>query len=328
LTFDYRQRVTSVNGPACEVLSVKRPEQDADWRELLSQWPELGKVLEGWFTITDLEKQLPNRRYVTLERGGRSLTYRMAIFPLSFRQQAGWLLTIEDLTERVSMRQQMARMDRLASLGRMSAGIAHEVRNPLTGVSLLLDELHDRLLGKEEDQKLIRRALGEIERLEMLVNEMLRFSSMPAPQLSHGRIESVLQESLYLIRKQCQRQKVQLVERLAAELPEVRIDSDRLKQVLLNLYNNALDAMPKGGTLTVSAELQDDAVVVPVADTGAGIPAEQVPLVFEPFYTSKGQGTGLGLSISYNIISDHGGELTVASRPGEETVFRFSLPLS
>jgi signal transduction histidine kinase len=208
----------------------------------------------------------------------------------------------------------------------MSAGIAHEVRNPLTGVSLLLDELHDRLLGEEGDQQLIRRALGEIERLELLVNEMLRFATMPAPQLVLGRVETIVDESLFLIRKQCQRQKVKLVELIASDLPEVKIDRDRLKQVLLNLYNNALDAMPDGGTLTITVDNTAETINVSVADTGSGIPVEQIPLVFEPFYTSKGQGTGLGLSISYNIIIDHGGEFDVESLPGEGSVFRFTLP--
>lgn len=326
MTFDHLQRVTSVNGPACQILSIQRPEQDADWREVLSSWPELGEILEQWFAADGVEKE--PRRYVTMERGGQTLTYRMAIFSLRFHQQPGWLLTLEDLTERVNMRQQMARIDRLASLGRMSAGIAHEVRNPLTGVSLLLDELHDRLLGNEDDQKLIQRALEEIERLELLVNEMLRFATMPAPQLASGQVEDVLKESLFLIRKQCQRQKVQLLEQISTDLPTVQLDPDRLKQVLLNLYNNALDAMPEGGSMVVAAELKDEAIEVSVSDSGSGISAEQIPLVFEPFYTSKGHGTGLGLSISYNIISDHGGQLTVESRPGEKTVFRFTLPLN
>lgn len=328
LTFDHRRMVTSVNGPVCEILDIERPEQDCDWRQLLVRWPELVDVIDSWINVEFTEKRTPHRCYVPVKREGQPLTYRMAIFPLSFHQQAGWLLTIEDLTERVNMRQQMARMDRLASLGRMSAGIAHEVRNPLTGVSLLLDELHDRLLGKEADQQLIQRALGEIERLEALVNEMLRFSTMPAPQLVLGHVENVLHESLFLIRKQCQRQRVELVEQITDGLPMVKLDADRLKQVLLNLYNNALDAMPDGGVLTISAEKTENVIIVSVSDTGSGIVAEQVPLIFEPFYTSKGQGTGLGLSISYNIISDHGGELAVESRPGEETVFRFSLPIT
>lgn len=326
LTLDADYRVSSVNGSACEILQIERPSQDCSWNVVLKDWPELSLILNNWFS----EKQPQSntfRDYATLERQGKKLTYRMAMFPLSFRQQAGWLLTIEDLTERVNMRLQMSRMDRLASLGRMSAGIAHEVRNPLTGVSLLLDELHDRLLGQESDQKLIRRALGEIERLESLVNEMLRFSTMPEPKLVMASVEMVLHDSLFLLRKQCQRLKVNLVEEIESELPQLRMDVDRIKQVLLNLMNNALDAMPDGGTLNIRARLQKDSVLIEVQDSGIGISADNLPLVFEPFFTDKGQGTGLGLAISYNIISDHGGDIQLDSLPGEGTTVKVSLPL-
>ena len=328
LTFDHDFKVTSVNGPACTILAIKRPESTCDWQQLLTDWPELGTVLGGWFAEHGSNASDPLRMYVPVERAGRKLTYRMVLFPLRFRQQTGWLLTIEDLTERVDMRQQMARMDRLASLGRMSAGIAHEVRNPLTGVSLLLDELHDRLLGQERDQQLIRRALGEIERLEGLVNEMLRFASMPAPQLAQGSILDVIQDSLFLVRKQCQRSGIKISEQISADLPTIMMDADRLKQVFLNLFNNSIDAMPDGGELLVGAEVIAQQVCVWVKDSGIGISAEQLPLIFEPFYTSKGQGTGLGLAISYNIISDHGGKINVESAPGEGTLISLQLPLN
>ncbi|PLX96497.1 MAG: histidine kinase [Desulfuromonas sp.] len=327
LTFDDERNVTSVNGPACRILNLNRPVKNCSWQELLVDWPELTDVLESWFCGDIVRRHDTYRMYVPLERGGRNLTYRMALFPMSFRRQAGCLLTIEDLTERVNMRQQMARMDRLASLGRMSAGIAHEVRNPLTGVSLLLDELHDRLLGQEVDQQLIRRALGEIERLESLVNEMLHFASMPEPQLVHGCIDKVIQDSLFLLRKQCQRQRVELIEEVPSDLPEIMMDADRIKQVMLNLLNNALEAMPDGGTLTVRVETAEDFIHILVGDTGVGIPADKLQLVFEPFFTSKGQGTGLGLAISYNIVTDHGGEILIDSKPGSGTLIRFTLPL-
>jgi signal transduction histidine kinase len=266
--------------------------------------------------------------YVPVERNGRKLTYRMALFPLSFRQQDGWLLTIEDLTERVNMRHQMARMDRLASLGRMSAGIAHEVRNPLTGVSLLLDELHDRLLGQQADQMLIRRALEEIERLESLVSQMLRFSAARPPKLNIGRIDEVLHDSIFLLRNQCQRQQVRIVENIAENLPELMLDSDRIKQVILNLMNNALDAMPDGGVLTINAEFQGDDILITLVDSGEGISADQLPLVFEPFFTTKGQGTGLGLSICHSIITEHGGDIQIDSRLGQGAHVQITLPIT
>ncbi|MEE4255100.1 MAG: ATP-binding protein, partial [Desulfuromusa sp.] len=328
LTFDADSHVTSANGPACQILAIDRPGKDCHWKKLLIAWPELHEVLSRWFDASKTERGRSFREYVSLERKGRPLTYRMAMFPLSFRQQEGWLLTLEDLTERVNMRQQMARMDRLASLGRMSAGIAHEVRNPLTGVSLLLDELHDRLLGKESDQKLIQRALGEIERLESLVNEMLNFSALPAPKLCQGKVDSVVQDSLFLVRKQCQRQKVKLIEQIDDNLPEIQMDADRLKQVMLNLLNNGLEAMPDGGELKVVVAQENSDILIHILDTGVGIAAEQLPLIFEPFFTSKGHGTGLGLAISYNIISDRGGEIKIESKLSEGTSVLVSLPVN
>ncbi len=327
LTFDAASKVTSVNGSACRILAIERPGSDCSWKKLLASWPELHEVLDRWFLASVAGDKSQFREYVPLERNGRTLTYRMAMFPLSFRQQEGWLLTIEDLTERVNLRQQMARMDRLASLGRMSAGIAHEVRNPLTGVSLLLDELHDRLLGNEPDQLLIRQALGEIERLETLVNEMLHFSAQPEPKLSQVAISDVVADSLLLTRKQCQRQKITLTETIAENLPPIILDADRLKQVLLNLLNNAMEAMPDGGTLAVNVETSGTAILLHIIDSGVGIPADKLPLIFEPFFTSKGQGTGLGLAISYNIISDRGGEIYVDSEVGVGTTVVVSLPL-
>lgn len=328
ITFDPERMVTSANGPACRILNVPRPGRDHDWHQLFNDWPELQEVLDRWFAGSDQAESGSCRLYVPMERNGRTLTYRLALFPLSFRQQQGWLLTIEDLTERVNMRQQMARMDRLASLGRMSAGIAHEVRNPLTGVSLLLDELHDRLLGHKADQTLIRKALGEIERLESLVTEMLHFSSVQAPRLTRGRIGQVLMDSLFLMRSQCQRQQVRLIEEIPADLPEVLLDAARMKQVVLNLVSNALDAMPHGGELRVTAQQRTDEILISFSDTGEGIAPEQLPLVFEPFYTSKGSGTGLGLSISYNIITEHGGDIRIDSVLNQGTNVQLSLPTS
>ncbi|MBD1399217.1 PAS domain-containing sensor histidine kinase [Pelovirga terrestris] len=328
ITFDSQGRVTSANGPACRILQMSRPTDNPAWQQLLNDWPELKITLDNWFNTSNCERKNSHPVYVPIERKGRKLTYRTALFPLSFRQQDGWLLTIEDLTERVNMRQQMARMDRLASLGRMSAGIAHEVRNPLTGVSLLLDELHDRLLGQQTDQLLIRRALEEIERLETLVTQMLRFSAAKAPRLNDGRIGEVLSDSIFLLRNQCQRQQVRLIEQIASDLPVLLLDADRIKQVVLNLLNNALDAMPKGGDLTIRAEQVDNNILITIADTGEGINPDQLPLVFEPFFTTKGQGTGLGLSICHNIITDHGGDIQIDSTLQQGTRVQIILPLT
>jgi signal transduction histidine kinase len=220
----------------------------------------------------------------------------------------------------------MARFERLASLGRLSAGIAHEVRNPLTGISLLLDDLHDRMLANPGDQKLIQRALQEIERLEGLVNELLNFASLPDARLAPGDLAVVLRDTLFLTSKQFQKQHVRIHEEIPTELLHPRMDSDRLKQALLNLLTNALDAMPNGGELWISAENNADGCLLAIRDSGQGIPADRLALIFEPFYTTKGGGTGLGLSITHTIITSHGGRIEVQSRDGEGTEFKIYLP--
>jgi signal transduction histidine kinase len=325
LTLDARGDVTSVNGPACRILGLDGSLVSAPLSDLFTDWPEILQALED----VDLQKEQGHwSRYVDLERNEKNLTFRIALLPLTFGDEGGRILAVEDLTERVNLRQRMERMERLASLGRLSAGIAHEVRNPLTGISLLLDELHDRLIGQTGDQVLIRRALGEMERLERLVGELLNFASQPQITLEPGDVGAVLGDSLFFIKKQCQQSGIELVELIAEDLSPLMLDQSKLKQAFLNLFTNALEAMPSGGTLTVTARKEGENILIMVRDTGEGMAPERIPLIFEPFYTSKGEGTGLGLSITHNIVSEHGGRIEVESRPGQGSSFTLLFPLT
>ena len=321
LTLDSSQHVTSLNGTACAILKLNQ--------ETADQLP-LSDVMRHFHELYQaIPRSMQSERwseYAALQRDGRTLTYRLTLHPLASGRGGSHILTIEDLTERVSSRQRMARLERLASLGRLSAGIAHEVRNPLTGISLLLDELHDRMLARPADQGLIQRALQEIERLEGLVNELLNFSAMPDTRLVPGDLAAVLNDTLFLVSKQFEKQQVQLHVDVPGELLHQRMDSDRLKQAILNLLTNALAAMPDGGELWVSAQRIADGARLTVRDTGQGIPVDRLALIFEPFYTTKGQGTGLGLSITHTIITSHGGRIEVQSRAGQGTEFRIYLP--
>ncbi len=322
LTLDTENQVTSFNSSASRILGLDQVPLGLPLVETLQNWPELLEALE----------RAPGRvkwgEYISMARKDVTLTYRLTLYPLETGPDPGRILTVEDLTERVNLRQKMARFERLASLGRLSAGIAHEVRNPLTGISLLLDELHDRLLGNPGDQRLIQKALQEIERLEGLVNELLRFSSLPVKRRSEGSIAEVLNDTLFLVDKQCERQGVELAIDLPVDLPNLSMDPDQLKQAFLNLLTNALDAMPDGGRLSVTARTDQQTLCIAFADTGAGILAEDNALIFEPFYTTKGEGTGLGLSITHTIIANHGGQIEVTSRPGEGCRFEICLPLA
>jgi len=321
LTLDTENLVSSINSSGKRILGLENVSLRLSLTETLRDWPELLEALER------APAQVKWSDYISIERKGASLTFRLTLYPLTAGPDAGRILTIEDLTERVNFRQQMARFERLASLGRLSAGIAHEVRNPLTGISLLLDELHDRLLANPADQRLIQRALQEIERLEGLVNELLHFSSLPAARRKEGSIGEVLSDTLFLVNKQCEKQGVELQTDLPEDLPLLRMDPGQLKQAFLNLLTNALDAMPDGGRLLISIRVADEMLCIRFADTGIGVPVDDTALIFEPFYTTKGEGTGLGLAITHTIITNHGGRIEVKSRLGEGTTFEIWLPL-
>ena len=324
LTLDQDGLLTTLNGPAARILGVSPDISGQPLSEILADWPELYQAFaEG------LVRQSTDAwsRYVDVKRHDRGLTFRLAILALSGGDATGQLLTIEDLTERVEMRRRMERVDRLASLGRLSASIAHEIRNPLTGVSLMLDELHDRMIGREKDQGVIVRALNEIERLDGLVNELLHFAAQPRSELQLDSVTQVLEDTLYLVDKQCRKAGVTVETRIAQDLPEFPLDKDKLKQAFLNLVTNAIEAMSEGGRLTVTAEKRDAAIVITFADTGKGIPAAQLKDIFEPFFTTKGEGAGLGLAITHTIISDHSGRIEVTSRPGQGALFSLFFPI-
>ncbi|MDO3379258.1 ATP-binding protein [Geoalkalibacter halelectricus] len=326
LTLDENHRVTSLNGAARQILGLGDTDGTLGLLDCLGEWPELEAPLREALPLDTSERWA---RYVKLERQGRVMTLRLALVPLLAQSETkGRILTVEDLTERVNMREHLERMERLASLGRLSAGIAHEIRNPLTGISIMLDDLHDRMLSNPADQTLIQRALQEMERLEGLVNELLTFATTAKSTLRPGPLAPVLRDILFLVEKQCERTNITLEQRIADNLPVFPLDSAKLKQAFLNLLTNAIAAMPDGGRLGVHAECRADQVQVVIEDSGEGIPEDRLPLIFEPFYTSKGEGTGLGLSITHNIISDHGGRIEVKSQPGQGTQFVLWFPVN
>jgi len=325
LTLDPNGFLTTLNGPAARILGVRLDTSGKPLKEILEVWPEVYSAFINGLNEVHVDAW---SQYVEVKRGGKEMTLRLAILPLGGGDAVGQLLTIEDLTERVEMRRRMERVDRLASLGRLSASIAHEIRNPLTGVSLMLDELHDRMIGREADQGVIVRALQEIERLDGLVNELLHFATLPRAELKTGSIASVLDDTLFLVDKQSRKGGVALEVDIDRNLPDFPLDKDKLKQAFLNLITNALESMPEGGRLTLSAKQIADEIKIVVADSGKGIPLELVNDIFEPFFTTKGEGAGLGLAITHNIVSDHGGRIEVDSHPDQGTVFSLFFPVS
>jgi PAS domain S-box-containing protein len=269
------------------------------------------------------EGQGPEEFEVDTPRGRRAFTW----VPSRFEAEGGpgLILQFRDVTEERALSQVLERVDRLASLGRMAAGVAHEVRNPLTGIALLLDDLHDRL-PPGEDRSLAARALQEIERLEGIVQGLLAYARVDRMERRSCPVEQLLEQSLFLLKKQARTQGVRVALQLEPDLPPLDGDPEKLKQALLNLYLNALQAMPDGGELRVSARKSGGEVELRVEDTGPGVPPGEADRIFEPFYSLRSGGTGLGLSIAHTIVSDHGGHIALESPSGGGAAFCLRLP--
>ena len=235
------------------------------------------------------------------------------------------------------MEEHIRRSDRLVSLGVLAAGVAHEIRNPLTGISLLMDDLHDHLHDLPRERELIQRSLQEIDRLENLINGLLDFA-VPSRQvkLELRPLADVLENTLFLVKKLCKSNNIALTSRAEESIPLLHLDPEKLQQALLNLLMNAVQAMPEGGELTievknVSAEeslLSRPAVRIEVRDTGNGIAPADIPYVFDPFFSRTPSGCGLGLAIVHGIVQEHGGGISLSSQLGQGTAFRMDLPVA
>ncbi len=228
--------------------------------------------------------------------------------------------------------------ERLAAVGQISAKVSHEVRNPLSSISLNAEMLEDELQALPEDRRgeamsLMAAIRAQLDVLGVVTEEYLRFARLPKPKLEAGSVAAVIEELAEFIRPELSARGVELKVRVPSGLPMVLLDSGQMRQLLLNLLRNAAEAMPHGGTAEVSAAVWDGPAADPrpgvqivVQDTGPGIPAEHAQRIFEPFFTTKQDGTGLGLAIARQIAVDHGGTLGCEATPGGGSLFRIVLP--
>jgi len=222
----------------------------------------------------------------------------------------------------------MSRADRLATIGELAAGAAHEIRNPLTAIRSSLQYLETKS-GDETTKNLLSAALQETARINEIVSALLAFSRPSEIVKEQHDLLETLEESLDFISFQARTQKIDIRREFPDSPLSVRGDKSQLKQLFLNLFLNAIQAMPAGGELKVEALRKDGPkAVVAVSDTGEGIPEENLDRIFNPFFTTKKSGTGLGLSICYNIVKSHRGEIEVKSKAGQGTTILISLPIS
>ena len=221
----------------------------------------------------------------------------------------------------------LVRSERLAAIGRIAAQITHEIRNPLSSISLNAEELGERLRdGSPGAGELCDAIVSEVDRLAAITEEYLRFARLPKPQFQRADLNDTVRDLLEFVRPELDLGRVAVQLELSPELTPVQADVAQVRQLLLNLVRNAREAMPGGGSLRVSTRGVDGSVMVEVRDTGLGIAKERLPRIFDPFFTTKERGTGLGLAMAQEIAQEHGGVLACESEVGRGTAFTLRLP--
>jgi PAS domain S-box-containing protein len=331
LTLDARGAVTSLNGAGERLLGLRAP---------TIRGRRIGDVLQGVPELTDwILAALAGDRLLTeqdfsLADAGRQVKVRASASDLRGEsgQTHGLVVLLRDITEMGKLEAQLRRSDKLAALGTLSAGVAHEVMNPLHALGLNLHLLQSELGAAAPDGSSVRGYLdvlrSELQRLHRIVENFLRFAKPAVPEVKPVDIVSLVERVLGLVGFEAANDGVRIETHLDPELPSLLGDEGQLSQVFLNVIMNALQAMPDGGSITVTTRSDGDWAEVAVKDTGPGIADAVLPHVFDPYFTTRPSGIGLGLAIAHRIVQGHQGSLDVESHVGSGTTMIIRLPLS
>ena len=266
------------------------------------------------------------------EEGGRHLLVNVAVAPLRTPdgETSGMIVILEDITERVQLEEQLQLSDKMASVGLLAAGVAHEVNTPLTGISSFTQMLLEGTDSEDPRTPLLEKIEQQTVRAAKIVNGLLNLSRQGRPDSSTlVDVNVVMSDVLVLLEHQLQMSNIKLRKELSETATVVQGVEFKLQQVFLNIILNACDAMSTGGWLSIASWTDGESAVIEVADSGSGIAREDLSRIYDPFFTTKdvGQGTGLGLSIAYGVIKEHGGTIGCQSGPGDGTRFTVTLPL-
>jgi signal transduction histidine kinase len=223
----------------------------------------------------------------------------------------------------------MQKVEKMANIGELAAAIAHEIKNPIAGISGAIQVLSEEFPDGDNRKEIINEVLAEIGRLDKTVRDLLSFAKPPEPSLVRTPVAPLIERSMRLISAQAKKQSVEVNASSLAQDAEVNIDPEQMQQVLINIMMNALHSMSAGGKITLATQVdkEKNELEISISDTGNGISQDELKNIFKPFYTTKHTGTGLGLSISKNIVESHGGSIIVESRVGVGSTFAITLPM-
>lgn len=314
----FNQAAGEVLGTPEEVLTRKGANEfiPAQFRQILLEMNSEHKVISR-----EIDCPAPDGRVVPLE-------VSVSVLEDEDGSHLGHIVLFRDLTEVQELKREIETSRRLASLGRLAAGVAHEIRNPLSSIKGFATYFKERYRDVPDDRGTAEIMIQEVERLNRVISQLLEFARPMSVQKRLTSPHLLIQHSLKMVQQQAIEKGVRIEVDVPKDLPEVPMDPDRMNQVLLNLYLNALEAMTEGGTLSVQVSSPDarGGICISVRDTGLGIRKEDLAHIFDPYFTTRPSGTGLGLAIVHRIIESHRGEVRVDSEPGKGTVVIIHLP--
>jgi two-component system sensor histidine kinase HydH len=240
----------------------------------------------------------------------------------------GFMFVLKDLTEIRELEVKTQRVEKLATVGNLAAGIAHEIRNPLSSIKGYVTYFGSLFEDSSENRKAANLMAEEVDRVNRVISELLEFARPSDLRFKEIKVRDLIDHSIRIVTHEAETIGIQITKNIESDLPQLMVDPDRLTQVLLNLYINAIQAMAEGGNLLVQAGKKGSYLFIDVSDTGKGIPVENLKHIFDPYFTTKNKGTGLGLAIAHKIVENHNGFIQVKSLENSSTTITLALPLT
>jgi PAS domain S-box-containing protein len=344
IALDLKGEITFVNDAAAEMLGFGREELlGRNSQELFAKDDESEKCHRGIFIPN---KKFNDREVYFLQKNSEPKLVGLSSSHIHDENNNfdGVILLFRDLSEIHHLKLQIEKMERLALIGELAAGIAHEIRNPLAGIKAAAQLLKESGDNTRIQPQIIDRIIREVDRSNKLLQEFFKFARPGKPKLKFHDIEIIIDGVSLLLSSQFKKRGIEFISDFMNEVPKVYVDDTQIEQVIINLFLNAIDAMPDGGKLNIKTynkniNLLDEMekrfetdnnqlnyVFIEITDTGSGIPKHQIEKIFNPFFTTKQSGLGLGLSICSRLVGENGGNLDVKSKVGEGTCVIVALP--
>ena len=331
LLIDERGMVVMVNASALHQFGYEREELLGQPVEMLIPGPSRSEHLQhrvGFMQAPQARSMGGGRELFALRKDGSEFAVEIGLTPIQTAKGMGVVASVVDISERKRLEMQLRRTERLAELGTLASGMAHEIGTPMNVILGRAEYLLQRA-ADEGMKKGLATIITQVERITKVMNQLLAFARRRTPERRAVDLAKIVDDSLEMFQERIAQSHITVAKTIESSLPPVHADQDQLIQVLINLVMNSLHAMPEGGRLGLSLAREGSHVRLEVADTGHGMPEEIRAKAFDPFVTTKefGKGTGLGLTVVKGIIEEHGGTITLESAVEEGTTFTIRLPL-